>query len=316
MKKVFFLTITVLLLMMQITVPVFGAEIDMNYEGEIDSFTGTPIHESSSEMVAAERVSVDENTYYDRTNGAFVYTTANGAEILSTAASGMVTTNAVQITVPTGVATELYRDGKVVDTPNLSNISEPGSYVLIVNNSGQVAQKIQFTIVNSVTGALNEYIMPDGFSVTQVMRGDESVSSGASKVDLSEEGTYTITYTCQATDISYQLNITVDHTPPKLALEAVVNDVAKGPVDISDLEQGATISIQLDGEKIAYTDQLTRSGSYVITVQDEAGNANTYKFVIQVYLNISSLAFFAVTSAVVIGVIVYLIYKRKHLRTR
>lgn len=314
MKKTFRLTI-VLLLLLSLILPAYATEVDMDYNGELNSFSGQPLDAIGGEG-GAEQVVVSDSSYYNQVSNMFVYKASNDAEILSSVADGMVTTEPVKFDVPAGIATELFRNGQTVDQADLSNISEPGNYVLSIKNSAQATQSVRFTIVNATTGALNEYVMPEGFVVKSVLRDGQSVNATTRRVDLQEEGVYTIVYACQATGMSYQLDIAVDHTAPTLALEAVKNDVAKGPVDISDLEEGATVLIQLNGDTINYRDKLTQSGSYVVTVQDQAGNKTTYKFVIQVYLNISSLAFFAVATVVVVGVTVYLIRKRKHLRVR
>ncbi len=315
MKKTFRLTI-ISLLLLSLILPAYATEVDMDYSGEVNSFSGQPLGTEGGSESSNEHVVVSDSAYYNQINHMFVYKASNDAEILSSVADGMVTTEPVKFDVPAGVATELYRNGNPVDQADLSNIYEPGSYVLSVKNSAQATQSVRFTIVSTTTGALNEYVMPAGFVVKSVLRDGQSVDATTTRVDLQEEGNYTISYVCQATGASYQLDIAVDHTAPTLALEAVENDVAKGPVDISDLEEGATALIQLNGDTISYRDQLTQSGSYVVTVQDQAGNKTTYKFVIQVYLNISSLAFFAVTFVVIVSVTLYLLRKRKHLRVR
>lgn len=315
MKKTLCLTI-ISLLILSLILPVYAAEVDMDYSGELNSFSGQPLGTESDGTGSDEQVVVSSSAYYNQVAHMFVYRASNDVEILSSVADGMVTTESVKFDIPAGIATELYRNGNPVNQADLTNIYEPGSYVLCVKNSAQTTQSVRFTIVSSTTGALTEYVMPAGFVVKSVLRDGESIDATTTRVDLQEEGTYTIAYACQATGMSYQLDITVDHTAPTLALEGVENDVAKGPVDISDLEEGATALIQLNGDTLSYRNKLTQSGSYVVTVQDQAGNKTTYKFVIQVYLNISSLAFFAVTFVVIVIVTLYLLRKRKHLRVR
>jgi hypothetical protein len=136
------------------------------------------------------------------------------------------------------------------------------------------------------------------------------------KVSMSQEGYYRVKYECARSGQSYTLQTVIDHTPPKLALENVVNGLARGPVDISDLEEGCKIGITLNGGKMSYREELTLSGDYKIILQDEAGNLTDYEFSILVYFDLSSWIFFAMVMLTVIGTGVYLYLERKRMRVR
>ena len=117
-----------------------------------------------------------------------------------------------------------------------------------------------------------------------------------SKVLMQKDGSYQVQYECPKSGMSYTLQTIVDHTPPKLALENVVNGLAKGPVDISDLEEDCKIAITLNGGSMSYREELTLSGDYVIVLQDEAGNLTDYTFTILPYFDTSSWIFFSTLS--------------------
>ena len=313
MKKTLFMAISLLMLM---TMSAAAIEIDMNYTGEIDSYTGQPLY--GNDVVSyADIVSLGASSYYDRDRSMFVHVlAADGSKIYSSVAYGMVTTDPVCIEIPAGVNAALYYNGREVSEPDYSSLRTPGSYLLSVDNGATRIQPFKFTIVNGVTGTVNEYRMPSGFAVTEVLRNGESVPITVDAVDLSEEGDYQITYYCQPTALPYYLNVGIDHTPPTLALEAVKDGVARGPVSLEDIESGDRVYITLDGEPIGYSEKLTQSGSYVVNLQDEAGNVTTYKFVIQVYFNFNSLVFFAIIM-IALGVVLFCIFRaRKHLRVR
>jgi hypothetical protein len=167
--------------------------------------------------------------------------------------------------------------------------------------------------------------MPAGFAITGVdlTVEDENGEMVAgkpqwdrNKVSMSEDGVYRVQYECARNGLSYTLQTEIDHTPPTLALENVVNGLARGPVDISDLEEGCKIGISLNGGSMSYREELTLSGDYVIVLQDEAGNLTHYEFSILVYLDANSWIFFALVVLAVAGIGVYLYLERKRMRVR
>lgn len=281
----------------------------------VDNFTGKPVTESGG-MSDRDVVPLSNSSRYEREGRVFVYRQSSGAEIKSSVASDMITTNPVTLEIPSAIDVKLYRDGQEVEEPNYAEIREPGSYTLTLDSNGMPAQILRFTIINSITGLIHEYRMPTGFMVSDVYLNDVEQRYTPYEVDMTEEGKYRISYYCIATGVSYELDVNIDHTPPELALEAVVDGVAKGPVDLTDLESGASIYIEQDGEPLSYHGTLTESGSYVITVKDQAGNVNTYKFMLQVYFNTSSLMFFAMTIVAAAAVVIYVLHSKKALRIR
>ena len=288
-------------------------DFDSDYSGPIDSFTGKPIGETAV-MPDSDRVTLDGNTYYDLKTRMFVYRIPGStSEIYCSAANGMITNDFVSVYVPDGVAYTLYRDGELIDSPDLNSLREEGIYDL--NLAVQNAMRIRFTVVALKTAGLMEYRLPDGFEILEVQRDGETLLSAPNAVDLTEEGNYQITYRNRLTGIPYQLSLPIDRTAPTLALEAVVNGVAKKPVDLSDVEEGATLYVEQDGKEI-HAAELLESGNYVVTVTDQAGNSTVYKFTLQVYFNLNSILFFILFPAMLVGLIIYLIHSKKHLRVR
>ena len=76
------------------------------------------------------------------------------------------------------------------------------------------------------------------------------------------------------------------------------------------------VNIYRDGEKISRKDVLTESGEYYIELADEAGNKSTYSFTILIYFDGNSWLFFVMVLCACVGVIIYLVYSRRHLRVR
>ena len=304
-----------------------GFAINLDYSGSINSFTGEPIADNVS-SVNEDWIPVTSGIYYDRANRVYVYDVggSSGESVSSNVADGMIVTNEVEIKSSKGVNLRLYLDGNLVEDADVSLIDEVGRYVLEVQTSGkQYVRLMSFTIVGPTTCLISSYPMPSGFIIKNVEMNvkDENGSWVAaqpqwdrSKVHMQQDGSYRIEYECPRTGLSYTLQTIVDHTPPKLALKNVVNGLARGPVDISDLEEGCKIGITLNGGKMSYRNELTLSGDYEIVLLDEAGNRTNYAFTILVYLDSNSWIFFGLVVLVLTGTGIYLYRTRKHLRVR
>ena len=304
----------VLLLLTLLAIPA-AAEIDVTYAGRVDSFTGEPYDETSTQ-VYSERVMINSETVYDRSAHMFVYSEGD-KEVYSSVATGITTTEPVKLVLPEGMLYSLYRDGTAVTDVDASYIDRPGAYVLSETMNGRSDVEIlRFTILNTVTGKLESFRVPNGFVLSNVMLDGTEIEHGHTSVSLEKEGKYTINYRCPTVELVYSTSFIVDHTPPTLALNEVKDGVARGPVDISDLESGADIGIWLNEKEVPYAETLTGSGVYRIVVTDEAGNRSNYQFTIQVYFNISALFLFSALFILLALVAGYVLYSRRHLRVR
>lgn len=294
-----------------------AADVDMDYTGPVDNFTGQPIGGNSAEGYGS-RVKISEETYYDRDMGLYVYSPdGSQTEVYANVAGGMVVNYPVSIDPGSGADIMLYRNGERVADPDWRNIAAAGHYTVEANAQGaQSVLLFTFTVVGEQTGLINGYTMPEGFVIAEATLNDEEALWDRFYVSMSEEGRYYISYACPKNGLSYTLNVIIDHTPPTLALANVENGRALGPVDISDLEPGCSIIIYLNGERIEYEAQLARSGSYAILVADPADNLSIYEFTILVYFNINSYMFFILVLASIAGTAIYVLIKRKNLRVR
>lgn len=289
--------------------PVFAVNVD--YEGELDPRTEEPVAEMDEEDI--KRASVGSGAYYNSEMRSFIYT-VNGLEVSMNVPSGIVTTSAVSITLPKNLKASLYRNGLAVEKPDFTQIDMVGKYVVLFE--GESAVTLEFTIVGSVTGIIGGYTVPEGFYITSASFNGEELNSVYNYVDMGKEGDYEIRYRSADVDVSYTLAVTIDHTAPELKLEAVVNGVAAGPVDISDLEEGCKVTITHNGQKMNYQQELTKSGKYEIDLEDKAGNTNSYKFKIRVYFNFNSIIFFIIVVLVIAALGAYIVISRRKLRTR
>lgn len=292
------------------------AYADFGYSGALDPETGEPL-ESSTTSASSTRVTVSDGVVYDRDRRGYLYTVGDSAQLLSTVVDGMVVQGEVRLEPDEGMEVTLYKNGTALDQPDLTHIYETGDYVVEETVNGQKYQTIAFSIVGDVTCRLSGYTMPSGFTITNVTLDDQEIYFDRGYVSMEKEGHYVVDYTCTRGGRTYTLDVTVDTTPPTLALaELNEKNQARGPVSLADVEEGASIGITLDGKSINYTSELTESGEYSIVLMDRAGNVTNYNFTILLYFNWSSLLFFAIVLGVAIAVTVYIVVSRKTLTVR
>ena len=269
-------------------------------------------------LAADAPVYIAGNTYYDAAEKVFLYYTGSNTTnaIRSNAADGMITAQEVTLQTDAGMAIAVYLNGERLDSISGGVLQTPGEYV-VMDMSGSVSQRIfSFTIVPELCNYVTGYVLPAGFEFVEVTLNDEAISFENNYIQLTEEGEYNIQYRCSKTNESYQLQLQTDFTGPVLALEAVTDGLARGPVDISDAKDAAVVNIYHEGEKISRKDILTESGEYYIELADEAGNKATYSFTILIYFDGNSWLFFLMVLFACVGVIIYLMHSRKHLRVR
>ena len=313
-----------LLLKRMLVVPLLASvistspQVDMDYEGAVDIYTGAPAQGTTSSEIQA--VMLPDGSIYDRPTHMFVYTPPNSDGTIScSVASGMITTQTVQMTASEGVSAKLYLNGKEVTDADFSKIETPGKYSVTCTNRDGEQQVLTFTIVAEKTGKISNYTMPSGFTVQSVTAGNGSTPVlNQRNVDLSQDGAYNVTYRCEATGIDYNLIVEIDHTPPAVTFEGLKDGIARGPVTMTGLEEGDTVNVQIDGDPAsAPSDGIFRSvGKYKVTVVDDAGNSVTENFQIRLYSNLQGILFGILTVAVIAAAGIYMYISRKKLRVR
>lgn len=283
----------------------------------VDPITGDIIPEDDGIGSNTNRLSDD--VYYDRESLKFVYNLGSdsGSIVTSSVVDGMMTNDMVSISVGSSVTAKLYKYGKEQTDADLSAISDAGLYVLLLSCNGQLNDTVlRFQIVDKYTNVLG-YAVPEGFTIGSAFFNGEPTEASDSYVSFENEGEYVVSYICDSTNVAYTISCSVDHTAPTLALEAVGEDgYARSAVDISDLEAGASIFVEYNGDKINAGNKLTSAGRYMITVVDEAGNANIYSFIIRVYYTISLIVCVILLLLVIGGLIAYVVISEKKMKVR
>lgn len=272
--------------------------------------------------VMAEQTTMPEqisgNTYYDDIENTFLYYVNPAAPqaVRCNVADGMITEQSVSVQTEAGVALEVFLDGERLSGVTSGVYQTPGEYVVMYTGGTSPERLFSFTIVPKLCNYVTGYALPAGFEFVEATLNGQAVGFEKNYIKLTEEGEYRINYRCVKTGIPYQLCLRTDYTGPVLSLEEVKDGQARGPVDISETKDAAYVTIYHDGEIISRKDVLTQSGEYHIELADEAGNKTTYDFTILIYFDGSSWLFFVLVLSSCVGLIVYLVHSRKHLRVR
>jgi len=287
------------------------------YTGPIDLVTGQPITGESEES-SGQLVQIGNGVSYDRYSRRYIYPVGN-SRILCSVADGMIVTDGVVLSKDGEMNISVFKDGESMsEIP--SEITEVGDYVVVTGSGSTQNQLLTFQIVNSVTGRLKQYILPTGFVLQNVRRDGESPSHGSGSVKFDQEGDYVVDYICNANSAEYTLKVRIDHTPPQISFAGLDEDnEARGPVTITGLKEGDSISIIFDGEESVKLDddnQVSETGRYHVVVTDVAGNSIEKDFEILLYLNFNATMFIVAFLLVIIGICTALLISRKKLRVR
>ena len=289
---------------------------NIDYTGPVDIITGNPVH---SDGTGNNYINISENVQFNTEDREYVYYLSGNTTISSNVADGMVVTDAVTLTRSGDMNASIYKDGKALsEIP--SKVTEPGNYVVVTFDNNNEKQLFSFRIVNEITGKINYYVLPAGFTARNVTYEDKPIAHGYGTIDLMNEGHYIINYVCTVTNTEYKLDVTIDHTPPEITFEGLDEENnAKGPVTISGMSKDDTISILFNDEEAVSLDsdnQVSETGYYHVVITDPAGNSVEKDFRILLYLNVSATLFIIAFSLVIVGVIVALYIARKRLRVR
>ena len=310
MKKVICFCVS-LILMLSCFTAVFADNKVLVY----DSFTGELLDGETGQ--STNFVTLSSYCTYNKTNKTYIYATSTSvnSDVECSVYDGMVTNSTVSLSAGDGANIAVYRDGELVAPEDYGRLTKVGSY--IVRNQSNEQSLFTFTIVGDVTGRINSYQIPSIFYISSASFNGEPIFTNGQTVDLSEEGKYFIDYRCNSTGAVYQLELEMDHTYPQLEIFGIDEEkIAKGPVTFGEMEPESEITMQRNGEYIAISDELKTAGDYIIKYSDKAGNVSSYYFTIKLFFDASSwlyISLFLIVTGLAVG---FMIYSRKHMRTR
>lgn len=278
-----------------------------------------PAPDGTEAVATEDQVWVNDTVRYDYSGHCFVYTVgSNAAEVRASVLDEMIVKDSVTLS---GSNLTIYRNSQAYNWDQ-KEITEPGDYVVMAQSGSSSTRLMTFTIVGKTTATVHNYQVPDGMLVTAATLNGESLNLDRYAVPMEAEGLYHIEYECLSSGITYVLETTVDRTAPEVQFSGRIDDRNRvhSALSFSGLKEDERIYATLDGVEIQVpvrsdgTGELTQSGSYVIRAFDDAGNSSEYVYTVLIYLDASSIAFFALLAASAAAVIIYILLKRKTLQ--
>lgn len=297
------------------------------YTGKLDPVTGLPVEDvkTITEVVEEDEEVVVPDTIIVRRTGELAYnetqkmyiTYISGESVLSSHPSGALTTNSIDIEIPSTLTFTIYKDGTAVTTEdNAFTLSSKGTYLIKVGKATGTTTDMIFTIIGTYTNSVTEYSIPDGFNIEELYIDGEAVTPDyANYVAFTEDAKYVLVYADVTIDRRYTLTFTKDTVAPVLEIPGVVNGVASGAVTLSSLESNTSLYYTFNGETISVSSlplELTEAGDYCFVNTDLAGNKTILDLHIQMYLNITAVLAIFLVSTLGAGVFIYSRWVRKN----
>lgn len=179
--------------------------------------------------------------------------------------------------------------------------------------------EFKFRIINKVCNNINIFNLPENYAFKSITFEENNIENvkKMNSFKLEENGKYIFNiYDTKNPKKEFSTEIILDKNLPILKITGVTNGLSTyNSVEIDTYESDVTYTATCDGEAIKpYGGAFSESGLYVVTAKDEAGNTNEYTFRILYTMNLSSGTVIAIAVIVVISLIGYVVYLKKHMR--
>lgn len=230
---------------------------------------------------------------------------------------GGISNGGVRIVAYENLKIYMQKDGKVFDYIFEQLLNEDGEYSYTIFDDLGNKQTGFFTIVSKKKQNL-KHILQEDIIIKSVLKDNENFEYELVEgmLYLHDEGTYKITVEDLQTKKEYSFEITIDTTPPTLEIVGVENGgKTKNVVVLKNVsETPYELVIFVDGAPFEYKlgDKIERSGRFVVTLIDEAGNYTTYTFEREYSLNAAAIGVLAGLGVLIILLIILLIRSRHH----
>lgn len=284
----------------------------------VDPFTGEVLNASEDATAFSNtgEVTLTTNVRYDKEQKLYLYLTnnLNNKNVYCSVYNGMVVTEPVTLILESTELTTVYYEGEIYEVPEDNIVSDPGVY--IVRNVESDTELFRFTIVNPVTCMLYSYTIPSLFYLVSVTKDGVDIGASDGTILLEDDGIYKIIYAIDKINKTYELDLTIDHTPPSLIISGVnEKGYASSTVTFGETEENSTMVIQRDEEYIALSSQLKTAGDYIVEYSDEAGNTVEYQFTIRFFFDGGAWIYVAMLAMVLGAAAFYYFWSKKNFRT-
>lgn len=246
--------------------------------GVTETADETAPEETAEDMTGQPAADNGYTQSYDTANSRFEIKLKDGTSFLSTVPNGMLYGYAVSLDL-TGLGdnlkeTKLLHDGEDIGATETIDLNEPGSYELLIPDSGRT-DTFSFFMPASKTNMLDYYTVPDGIKVTSFTKNGEAVPGAemATQLDFTEDADYAVSL-ADAYGNLYEVNFATDHTAPEFSI-AIVNHAAQITYASDDIASVTLINEK--GEATDYTSEvtsITNPGHYKISAKDTSGNVS------------------------------------------
>jgi len=193
-------------------------------------------------------------------------------------------------------------------------ISEPGQYVLIVEDSVGNVQEWNWTIIPNVSQSYQIQI-PENYKVSVLLDGSivaDVIADG--QIHLKTNGAYTLYFKNDSDSaLDYYINVVLDNVAPKVDV-----NVGKSSVTITNpSKDNLSFVLYKDGKKMDYSLGMTlkSTGKYKLIVTDDLGNSNEYEFELR-YVNTSGIIVIVIVCLAVLIAIIMVIVSRRNQRIK
>lgn len=277
--------------------------------GEVQDVSGGS--EGSSKVT---KYQLSPTSYYDIEARNFSYYSSSSwsnGYITSNVCSGEYIADDVKLTVHNDLEIEVFRNGDALELSNPMMLDDPGAYLVKDASSGKTL--LEFVILGRVDSSVFSYQLPSIYFLSSYSIDGKEQRISSNNVDMSADGKYVISYYNNADKRSKGLEFTVDHTAPVLEIFGVENGEAHQAVSFGELEDGSTLTINLDGELSDVKAEYVKAGEYDVTYTDEAGNSSVYNFTIYTFLDLKAWVVIAFIGMLAIALVVYMLYWRRHM---
>ena len=305
----------------QTTIIYMPEDYNIGYEGILDQRTGEAPEDAGDEDNNV--IMITETMGYDTEQMMYVnYVQGDKSKrYYSSLPNGIITNGSISFQMGTRHQFVLYRNGDRVADADIYNIVQEGAYVMETFGQGNSdGDRFEFTIIQSMTNSMEWFNIPEGFSFISVnVNGEQAAAPSGTSSQMSSDGKYIYEFGCDVVGTSYRVEVEKDTVAPRLELQGVMSDIARGPVTMTRIgEEESVIEIVRDGQSVnvPYNLVLEDYGDYTVTIRDEAGNSSEYRFTIQMYFTMTSILVFALLIMIVAGLGGYFRYVKSHLRVR
>ena len=273
---------------------------------------------TETEPEVVETLIFEDQNFEMTQTGNFINKLLTGEEYYSSVPNGATVSTDVKFILNDGMNAKVFLNDSEIEWKD--TFSADGSYrveisetsVDFMNMYGFDKEVFKFRIIKNPVKEMRMFNTPKGFYITKLLFNGEAVESENPKstsFEMVEDGVYTVEYFNDGVQKTYFLDITKDTEGPGVSI-TIKNQ--KASVTYEDKIQ--SISLSKDGVALEgfNANTIKGKGTYVLTVEDMAGNVSVLSFSLGKSINGGSIiSIFMVLAIIGGGIYLYMSSKNK-----